>query len=461
MIVKLDDGSRFSRRALLRRAGAGSLLAPFVPVLLADEARAAAPPRLLLVLHGNGTAPRYHLARVVNGGLDFSQVGGVPDGARFNCLAPLSPFGKQVTLVQGLNMNRGGGSSPHDLGFPAAWTGTQGGGGFAKGPSVDQVAADRLKPPTRFRTLELGVFSTRDGRGHHPSTRMIYRAAGQPVVAQDDPTATFDRIFAGVSSAAPGAASRPGEADAIRLERRSVIDGVARELRRIEATVGADDRAKLQAHLQSLRELEGQLAGGAVAAGCAPVRPAQRLDPRADANVPQLVKLTNDLVVMAFRCDLTRIASLQWTASYGSQLRFGWIEGIRNSGGGREPITALTYHGWSHKGDDNECNGAIYRFWAEGFADLLGKLQRVSEGERTLLDETHVVWGSDMGAGGHKASEIPYVVAGGGNRYFKLGRIVQASGQHNRLLVSILHSLGLTDVTSFGNGDGGPVPGLT
>jgi hypothetical protein len=108
----------------------------------------------------------------------------------------------------------------------------------------------------------------------------------------------------------------------------------------------------------------------------------------------------------------------------------------------------------------------INRFFVQELASLLGKLaaQKRSDGT-TLLDETLVVWGSEMALGNHLNNPVPFVVAGGGGA-LKLGHYadLQDHPRHTRLLVTALKTLGIEDVQVLGDlrgeNDQGPLNGL-
>jgi hypothetical protein len=107
----------------------------------------------------------------------------------------------------------------------------------------------------------------------------------------------------------------------------------------------------------------------------------------------------------------------------------------------------------------------IYTFYAQKFAALLDRLAAVKEGAGTLLDNTLVVWGSELGKGNsHSFAQVPFVVAGGAAGAVRTGRFLQvaAGTPHNRLLVAIAHAMGATTINTVGSTDtgSGPLSGL-
>jgi hypothetical protein len=447
--------SRHSRRAVLRRVGAAAALAPLVP-LFGDEALAAPNKRLLLVYHPNGGTYRVWRPTSSTNGLQMGPT-----------LTPLQAHAKDLTLVGGLTLQSGYGGSLHSFGMGACWTGANlvdGGGGkriptvFADGPSVDQIIAQKstLAKGTRFPTLEIGVRCSKGKYAGTPAAFMIYTGPNKPVRSQDDPYTLFDRLFAGVTGGGAATTSTERAPDAIRARRRSVIDYVRKELATVSGQVAAADRVKIESHLEGIRNLEKRLDGTTpvAAATCAPPKKDGRgLDPWANDNVPAMIPIMTDITVNALACGLTNIASLMWLDGYGTNTVFRWL------GENRE------YHDVQHKGFESPGKAMLQKWFAERFAELLVAMKKVPEGSGTLLDNTVVLWGSDMATGDHTRENTMYVIAGGGNQYFKLGRFVENQKEkHGRLLVSLMHAFGLTSEMTIGgptDAGSGPLGGLT
>jgi hypothetical protein len=107
----------------------------------------------------------------------------------------------------------------------------------------------------------------------------------------------------------------------------------------------------------------------------------------------------------------------------------------------------------------------IYTWYATKLAGLLDRLAAVPEGAGTMLDNTLVVWGSELGKGNtHSFAQVPFVVAGGAGGAVRQGRFLQvaAGTTHNRLLVAMAQAMGATAIQTVGNTDtgAGPLAGL-
>ena len=151
---------------------------------------------------------------------------------------------------------------------------------------------------------------------------------------------------------------------------------------------------------------------------------------------------------------MTRVATLQWTHGQ-SGTRFSWLG--QTDG----------HHGLSHEADDDgTIRGMLVdiNYWyAEQLAYLLDRMKAIPEGDGTMLDNTIVLWGNELGKGNsHTRTQIPFVMAGGKNAGIAGGRFLTYQDvPNNRLLVSVLNALGI-DVDTYGdldNGSGG-LPGL-
>jgi hypothetical protein len=422
-----------SRRQLLATAGLSACAYPFVPLLRAS-AQPLYPKRLLLFYTPHGTI--YD---------NWKPSGTTTDFTLGPILAPLERHKASIAVLDGLRIEHSRvPAPPHTEGMSLCWTGSHLGAGntfmvqefpidWVEGPSVDQVIAQRIGGATAFRSLELGI---RPG-GSSPTSRMIYAGARQPVQPESDPARAFDRLFGG---GAPGA--EPDPAVVARLaRRRSVLDVVAGQLTGLQSKVGREDRMKIDAHLAAVRDLEQR----------SMYQPATcQLPPRESADdIPGLFDLELELISAAFACDRTRVASIQLKFGDNDNESYTWL-GIDRG-----------HHDTSHDGDGNAQSRAdlttIYTWYADRFAHLLDTLDAVPEGDGTLLDNTLVVWGTEIGKGNtHAFERVPFVLAGGAGGSIAMGRYLQfADVPHNRLLVSICHAMGVSDVDQFGTTDTG------
>ena len=158
------------------------------------------------------------------------------------------------------------------------------------------------------------------------------------------------------------------------------------------------------------------------------------------------LRLMADLLVLAFRADLTRVATFVF-ANDGSNRSYGAI-GVPEG-----------HHDLSHHGQDSrklEKVRAINRFHVEQYAYLVGRLKEVREGDGTLLDHSLVVYGSGISDGNvHSHEDLPILLAGKGNGTLKPGRHVRFAGGTplTNLHLSLLDRMGV-GIGAFGDSTG-------
>jgi hypothetical protein len=444
-----DARTMLSRRRLLRGIG-GLTVALTSPVWRPATAFAAGQPakRFIGLFSANGTVPK-----------SFFPAGTASDAPLTlgSILEPLAKYKDQMLVLNGVHMlstiRPGLPGGPHMKGpgamftggslLPGTFTGSGGPAGYADRLSVDQAIANRIGTTTRFPSLEFGVRI----EGQEPLRVISYRGPNQPNVAVDDPWQVYTRLFAG------GGASMPQMAQ-ILAERKSVLDFLKDDLAHLSVNFSTKDRSRLDTHLEGIRRIERQFTTGTQA--CAtPTLPA-KIDPRAMENFPLVGRLQTDLMVLALTCGMTNVATFMW-ANADSWQYFPWI-GVNEE-----------HHELSHAAPSdavaNEKLTKINRWHAEQMTYLCDGLAAVPDVDGgTLLDSTLLLWGNELGEGNtHTYKNIPWVVIGGGSRYFKMGRYLQyKDASHNDLLLSVCHAMGLTDMTTFGVPTlcTGPLPGL-
>lgn len=445
------------RRTLLRGAGGVAIALPLLDAMLPRRARAqAAPPKRFVVYYKPGGAV-----------LDTWRPTGTETAFTLGPVhKPLEPFKSRLIMLDGINLKITsiGVGHPHSKGMGGILTGRElpagpyvtcgGNAGFPAGPSVDQVIASKIGTGTKFRSLEVAVnwpTDRRDGGKAAPTNCITYSGPAQPVPMATDPKAVWDRVFGDLG----------GDSQQLALARaksRSILDAVIAEYQGVSARVGRDDRAKLDAHLAQIRDVElslGAMASTANAACAKPAAPKPLGDPNAglmgqpgsntqknpqlDARMPELGKAMMDLMVMAMTCDLTRVGTMQWVDSQAYNT-FPFL-GL-NSG----------HHGYQHDLGFHPAElNAIDTWYMTQLAYFLQQLGSVNEAGKTLLDSTCVLFVTEIQKpDSHAQDNMPWMLAGGGWG-LRTGRYVRYNGlPHNNLLTSLLNLYGMPD-TKFGN----------
>jgi len=439
---------RFGRRALLGTLGTGAALSPFIPLLNA-HGQEAEPLRLILWFTPHGTI--YD---------SWKPSGGQTDFTLSPILQPLERHRAKLNILDGLKIQADGVGAPHTKGPPLLWTASplnndmtftreDGSGGMYYGwnsaPSLDQVLLGMMPVSTPYESLEFGV---RSG-GNHPGSRMIYTGSSTPLAPETNPWTAFGRLIGDIGKSTE-------ELEAIRAERRSVLDVLDGELAGLQGRVSAADKAKIDAHLTAVREIETRLQNSPIA--CEGPLLGSEVDANMASNTPLVMDAMISLMAASLSCGLTRVASMQYRVGEndGGYL-YDWLG-----------IDALEHHLMTHEPDSNAAAKAdltkIYTWYTEMFATFLDKLDAIPEGSGTMLDNSIVVWGSELGKGNtHSFDNVPFVVAGGAGGKLQGGRYLQFDGvEHNRLLVSVAQLFGAAGMDKFGSTDtgSGGLPGF-
>jgi hypothetical protein len=295
--------------------------------------------------------------------------------------------------------------------------------GFATsgGPSVDQFVGRELQARhgLPFAALTIGVRASSGFQG-----TVSWGGVDHPgVTPENDPVKLWRTLFAGRNL--PGASI-----DKIALRRKSVLDYLAPELTRFGARFGGDDKRKIDAHLQSVRDLERQLQGGGTAC-TSPAQPMMDFSP--NDMMPAACKAQAELLHAAFKCDLTRAATFNFENTGGNNIAFSWL-GPEFTGKGDEYPTRQ-HHDIAHNFFRSELgamrHSRVNQWFFEQVAYLCRLLKQTPEGAGTMLDNTAVVVLNSMGQN-HAAAGLPCAIVGSCGGYFKTGgRLVRAGGFRN------------------------------
>jgi hypothetical protein len=432
-----------SRRDFLGKLGMTAALAPFVPYLnsQAEAQPMTRPRRLLLLFTANGTVPARYWP--TGGETDFT----FPTG---QITEPLAPYRAKMIFPMGMKRPRAGGGG-HESALRTMWTGagqTGSGGGFggyANGPSVDQIVAKNLPMgQTTFPSLQFGV--QHDGPGANPSvlTVMTYAGAGQPLAPESNPYTMFDRLMIGSAGSPTGIS--PEQLARVKARKQSVIDLVRDDLKALAPKIDRSDRLKIDQHVTALGSIEKRLnqplAPGTSADSACRANPARMgIDLKANESFPELLGIQSSLAVSALACDRTRVASLQWSRSF-SQVRHTWV-GV-----------SAEHHTLSHmtSAANQDDKYKIDRWYNERIAELLHQMDSIQEGSGTLLDNTMILYANDLSEGApHSVAPAICWVAGSCGGKLKTGRFLNLGGNDfTQLMVTACHAMGVTNVNQVG-----------
>ena len=442
-----------SRRALLRGAGSIAIALPWLEAMTPERparAAAAAAKRFLAVFTPGGTV------------LDNWRLSGSETSFTLSpILQPLAPVQNRVLFLDGVDMICAAGEQ-NQAGLIGWLTGTSQLGAvndFAQGPSIDQTLVKSLSAGKRLPSLEQAVrWGT--GKAHGlPCPIDIANFADDgsfsPIAPRIDPPTIWQDLFGSVQ----------GGSDAQRWE-KSILDHVDRRYTKLSARLGRADRQRLEQHLDSLRQLEREVAA---IAGCTPPvlvdtsdydafeglnssDSGSVVDVETDAAIPKVGKLMMDMLVMALACDITAVGTLMWSDTEAKHT-FPWL--------------GLNQHLHCYMNDcgyQPEPLTKIFNWYATQHAYLIDRLANVQASAGTsLLDETIVFFGSQIqNPATHVKTDMPFLLAGNGGG-LRTGRwLRKAHESHNNLLVSLSGLCG-NSVKTFGGAEfcTGSMEGLT
>ena len=348
-------------------------------------------------------------------------------------LEPLEPFRKHLTIVSGLRNKPAETPEPHayiEQGWLTAvkpWD--FGKGGPDSGVSADQIAVRYVGQDTRLPSLELSV-----GQG---SARIAWRTPTQPLPQESNPRAVFQKLF--------GQGDTDQERAQILSETGSILDRVQGQARRLQASLGVQDRNVVGDYLDSVREIERRVQMAEKAHSTELVIPDAPIGTPND--ITEYFKLMFDLMALAFQADITRVITLSMDheASMRTYINLAISEG---------------FHPLSHHGNNPEKMDKlvkIQKYHAQEFAGLIKKLEATKEGDGTVLDHSTILFGSDMSnSDRHNNDPLPSAILGHANGKIKGGQHVKypQDSRHGELLLTLLQRNEIP-VKSIGDGGDG------
>lgn len=308
-------------------------------------------------------------------------------------------------------------------------------GGFRNTMSLDQFVAEKMGVETRYPSLIMGT----------SNSSQSYTRSGVMIPAEARPSQIFAKLFI------EGSAWEVEQQMHNLQEGRSIMDAVNEEAKRFSARVGAADRDKLDEYFTSVREMEQRLAKTEDWA--------KKPKPKVDAKQPEDIKneadligrmqLLFELVPLAVQTDSTRLITI-----------------LVQGRGDVPPIdgVSMDHHNLSHHGQDPEKIRQLELIETAQMGalnKLFSALKQKTEGSTPLLDNTMVLFGSNLGnANSHDWHNLPILLAGGG---FKHGQHLAFDAKENtplcNLFVQMLQKM-CVEADQFGSSTAASVPGL-
>jgi hypothetical protein len=384
-----------------------------VPAAASGTRGATEPPvRLGCIFAGNGFHKKEWRAKGAGPDMELGQV-----------LEPLDAFKEKLLFIRGLYNEEAlkGNIHSSQTGNLLSGAPLEAGGGVRSGTSVDQVVAQRFGHLTKVPSLVLGC--ERSIAAVHKDYSMLYSShiswssPTTPTPLELYPALAFDRLFR----------------DDSRASEKSVLDLVRSQAKSLSQRVSTLDQRKLDEYFTSVREVEKRIGRAGKESHLQGWRPTltgpdiQRPPDDIPQDIVEHMRLMCDIMILGFQTDTTRVCSLKLNNDH-SSLRFPHLN-----------VDYVIHHRLSHSDSSDWLK--VNQFFVEQVAYIAKRLDAVQEGERTLLDNSLLLFCSSMITGSHDATQLPVVVVGGGGGQVKGGRVLNYLDKPNRKMCSLYLSL--------------------
>jgi hypothetical protein len=348
-------------------------------------------------------------------------------------LKPLESFRDSLVVVS--NLVRAEANSNHAVSSGCWLTGVPpkrtDGPDFRIGVSVDQVIARQIGQDTTFPSLEVatedftGLLGACDpGYSCAYMNTLNWQTPTTPLPMEINPRVVFERMFGGGGTAAERLARMRTD--------RSLLDFVAGDLKHLERDLPAPDRARLDEYLSYIREIERRIQRAEQQAH------AQPDVPNAPVGVPESyvehVGLLFDLMALAFQADLTRVFTFMMAREVSNRTytQVGVTEGHH----------AVSHH--QNKAEKLDMLARIQAFHIGLFGEFLAKLDAIPDGDGSLLDNSLLLYGSNMSnSNAHDHYPLPNVLVGGARGRIKGGQhiVCEDHTPQTNLLLTMLDKI--------------------
>ena len=446
-----------SRRDVLRGVGA-TIALPFLEAMVPARtalAKTAAAARTRLscieMVHGSAGATTYGLAKNL---WSPSEVGRTFDLSP-SSLSPLEPYRDYLTIISNTDVRNAEAQGPKEIGgdhfrssavfLTQAHPHQTEGSDIYVGVSLDQLYAQRFGQDTPVPSMQLCIENVDQSGGCAYGYACVYTdtiswaTPTEPLPMVRDPRSAFDQLF--------GVGATPEQRSAHRRTHRSILDWVAGEVSRMRRDLGPSDKTRLDEYLNDIREIERRIQK----IEAHNISGETRELPGAPVGVPDAfeehVKLMFDLQAIAFAGDITRVFSFKLGRDGSAR--------VYPESGVKQPFHPASHHG------EREASilqfAQINKHHVSLVPYFLDKLKNINDGDRSLLDNTLVIYGSPMGNSNvHNHKRCPLFLAGHAGGHLKGNMHVKAPDgtPMANVMLTLLHDLGLDDLKSFGDSTG-------
>ena len=421
-----------SRRSVLRGLGTSvglPLLDAMIPAATAlAQTAATIQPRLGFVYFPHGAVMEHWVPAATGTGFEVSEI-----------LAPAAAHKNKMTIVSGLRNKPAESNDPHGIVVGTWLRCVAPNDPSGRGVTADQIAAQQIGQGTTFPSIEVG---TPSGGPCAPGFSCSFGSSiafptpdvGLPI--ENNPRKLFFQLF--------GQGDDAAERAAIVDETGSILDSIMSDANTLQRKLGAEDIARVDNYLESVREVERRvqmmksqdLSGVEIPA--APVG--------IPSNFEEHLTILFDLIALAYQINLTNVATflMEKEVSMRTYANLGVTE---------------AFHPLSHHGDDpakKERLTRVQAFHTQVFTKFLDRLDNMQEGNGTVLDNSIILFGSNMSnSDKHNQDPLPSAIFGLGGGNIRGGQHLAYAQDtpHANLLLTLLNRAGV-QAESFGDATG-------
>jgi hypothetical protein len=426
------------RRTFLRGLSATVALPLLDAMVPAMAATPAAKSRYSFLHVPHGASPGYWKPQGAGKSWELSRI-----------LQPVAAFKDRINVISGTDHRMATSLSPEESAgdhsrtaavyLTAAHPKRTEGQDIYAGISIDQVLANAIGQESPLPSLEmciedvgsLGVCGV--GYSCAYTNSIAWSSPTTPLPMERNPQVVFERLF--------GDGGTPEERAARKREDRSILDSVLADMNRLQRGLGPSDRARFDDYLDDVREIERRIALAEKTAAVDFARPET-----AELPFDEHVKLMLDLQVLAFRADITRVATMMFSRDLSAKVY-------------PESGVPDAYHALSHHQQDPvrmERYAKLNAYHLSIVAYFLDKLASTPEGDSNLLASSLVMFGSPMGNSNlHDHNDLPVLIAGtAAGRYTTNRHIENPKGTPIANLFMTLAAKEDIELESFGDSTG-------
>jgi hypothetical protein len=415
---------------MLRGAGVAMALPLLDSMIPAQTPVKKAPTRFTGIFVPHGMAPGHWVPEKTGTGFDFSPI-----------MKPLEPFRDHVNLLSGMYCKSAEpppGVTGADHWVAAAYLCAEkpkktAGADIRDGTTIDQLIAQKIGRENLLPSLQLGVEdpganSSNCGEGYSCAytNSISWATPSKPLPMEINPQVVFERLF--------GDGANAGERAERRELDRSILDSVLQDAKRFKRDIGSNDRNRVDAYLEDVREIERRLEIAKKSSGVAPTTGVPYGVP---TSFDEHIKLQYDLQALAFQGDITRVSTLLYARDLTAR---SYPESGTNTG----------FHAGSHHAENPDRikdYAKINTYHVKCLSYFAEKLKSIQDGDGTLLDHTLVLYGTNMGnSNQHLHYDVPHILLGGASGQLKGGRHIAVPSKTvttGNLLLTVLDLFGI------------------